>query len=293
MVGTLILKLFRILFKLVETISPALAVKWAIKLWLTPPPHKSSQFERSLMENASKRKVRFKESRYTRHTQAYYTEYSWGEGPSVLLVHGWGGRGSQMAHLAKPLITAGYRVITFDALAHGESTLKQTDIFEMSEIIKEIALSTNGFHAIVSHSLGGMVTAIALKDGLKTNKLVTSAPSATIHYYFKQFAKQTNASQRTINSLMEFIENEFEMKLDEMSLATIISKLDTPGLIIHDKDDKIIHYTESIALSKSWPNSELVFTERLGHRGILRNSEIIAKIVNFIGNNKSNVPRHT
>ena len=41
--------------------------------------------------------------------------WSWGEGPTVLLVHGWEGRGSQMAAFAAPLAEAGFRAVAFDA----------------------------------------------------------------------------------------------------------------------------------------------------------------------------------
>ena len=41
--------------------------------------------------------------------------------PSVYLVHGWGGRGSQLAAFVEPLVAAGHRVVLFDAPSHGDS----------------------------------------------------------------------------------------------------------------------------------------------------------------------------
>lgn len=43
----------------------------------------------------------------------------WGEGPAVLLLHGWAGRPTQFAHLIEQLVGAGYSVYALDAPAHG------------------------------------------------------------------------------------------------------------------------------------------------------------------------------
>ena len=45
----------------------------------------------------------------------------WGEGPAVLLLHGWAGRPTQFAHLIEQLVGAGYSVYALDAPAHGRS----------------------------------------------------------------------------------------------------------------------------------------------------------------------------
>ena len=51
----------------------------------------------------------------------------WGEGArTVYLVHGWGGRGAQLAALVEPLVEAGHRVVMFDMPAHGDSCLLYT-----------------------------------------------------------------------------------------------------------------------------------------------------------------------
>ena len=41
--------------------------------------------------------------------------WSWGSGPTVLLVHGWNGRGTQLGAFIEPLVARGYQVVAFDA----------------------------------------------------------------------------------------------------------------------------------------------------------------------------------
>ena len=47
--------------------------------------------------------------------------YVWGEGKTVLLVHGWGSRASHLAFLGKNIATSGFRAVAFDGPAHGNS----------------------------------------------------------------------------------------------------------------------------------------------------------------------------
>src|SRR5215218_8367466 len=39
--------------------------------------------------------------------------------PTVYLMHGWGGRGSQFGAMVEPLVGSGHRVVMFDNPAHG------------------------------------------------------------------------------------------------------------------------------------------------------------------------------
>ena len=40
--------------------------------------------------------------------------WSWGEGPAVYLVHGWGSRGGRLTAYAQPVVQAGFRAIAFE-----------------------------------------------------------------------------------------------------------------------------------------------------------------------------------
>jgi alpha-beta hydrolase superfamily lysophospholipase len=46
----------------------------------------------------------------------------WGEGRTVLLVHGWSGSHSDMHGLVPALVAAGIAAVTLDLPAHGDST---------------------------------------------------------------------------------------------------------------------------------------------------------------------------
>jgi pimeloyl-ACP methyl ester carboxylesterase len=55
-----------------------------------------------------------------------------------------------------------------------------------------------------------------------------------------------------------------------------------PLLLVHDKQDEITPYVSSLALKRAYPAAELMTTEGLGHRKILRDPAVIQRIVDFV-----------
>ncbi len=274
--------LVRARFQLLQKTSPKSATKFALKLWSTAPKYKPSFQEKALIESAGRKRIPFQESKYQPSQNTYYTLYSWGKGQSVLLVHDWGGCGAQMASLAQPLVKAGYQVITFDALAHGNSPGKQTDLSEIVGIIKDIEAKINGFHAIIAHSYGALAAGIALQDGVKANKLVVCSAATALDFYLRKFSKKLNASRETHGRIIVNVANRLRMNIEKLSLVHIAARLNRPILILHDRNDEVVDHQEALALSKCWPDSQLVMTSGLGHFGILKDSKTVQRIQQYI-----------
>ncbi|MBC8424724.1 alpha/beta fold hydrolase, partial [bacterium] len=114
--------------------------------------------------------------------------WSWGDGPTVLLHHGWGGRGAQLGAFAAPLVAAGFSVVTYDAPAHGASPGRFTNGVEFARTIAEASRQLHGLHAVVAHSLGCLATAYALRRPLPIDRLVFVAPPAGMSTHARQFA---------------------------------------------------------------------------------------------------------
>jgi pimeloyl-ACP methyl ester carboxylesterase len=279
----ILLAMFQTTFKMTQMLFPALAGKWAVRLFFTPRKFQRPKRESDFLRDGQKMKIPFRSDFKMGDQDDYYVRYDWcDKGPVVLLVHGWEGRGSQMGRFVEPLRKAGYRVISFDAIAHGDSPGKRTNMPEFAQIIKDIDKDVGGFHAIIGHSLGGTAAGYAVAEGVRTDKLITICSPATIEFILEAFAQQIHASQKTIRRLSQFLENFTGKSPGEFSFTNFAAKLKTAGQIIHDKHDKEIPFSQALALHKNWNESQLIFTERLGHRRILRDKEIISKIIDFI-----------
>lgn len=62
-----------------------------------------------------------------------------GDGRTVLLVHGWGGRSTDLAALATRLAAAGHRAVAVDLPAHGSSPGATTDLFALASAVAAAA----------------------------------------------------------------------------------------------------------------------------------------------------------
>jgi pimeloyl-ACP methyl ester carboxylesterase len=106
---------------------------------------------------------------------------SWGTGPPVYLVHGWGGCRAHLAIFVKPLVAAGHRVIAFDLPSHNESdpgalAPGRTTIVECAHAVRAVVQAHGPAHAIVAHSLGAKAAALATEWGTPVERLVFLAP---------------------------------------------------------------------------------------------------------------------
>jgi pimeloyl-ACP methyl ester carboxylesterase len=269
-------KIRRAKLLLLEKVSPKSAAKSGVELWFTPPRYQPATTERLLLEAASKKSVSFGSN------GGHYILYRWGRGPIVLIVHGWGGSAAQMTPLTKPLVAAGYQVVAFDALAHGASSGQQTDVLEMAAIVKDLALKLNSIHAIIGHSLGATAAVLAIKEGVKTQKLIVCSAAASMDYYARQFSHALNISRQTMNRIILSINHRMKRHIGDLSLIHLVPTLNLPALILHDKQDEVVQSGEALALSQCWPGSRLVQTTGLGHLGILGDPAAITTMLNYI-----------
>ncbi len=115
---------------------------------------------------------------------------NWGDenNETVLLSHGWGGRSTQFHALIQPLVDAGFRVVGFDAPAHGDSQGKQSNMLDVASIIAQIEKEEGLFKAIIGHSFGTSTALLAIsKFKVKPEKLVLIAYVADVQWVIKLF----------------------------------------------------------------------------------------------------------
>ncbi|KAA3610723.1 MAG: alpha/beta fold hydrolase [Calditrichaeota bacterium] len=296
----IVLKIFQIWFKLVETVLPVIARKWSVNLFFSPMRFKRPFREEAFVKKAQISKIPFQinltelynlewakgkvlNKQFNQNTdKTFYTLYELGEGPVVLLVHGWSGRASQMGSIATALADKGFKTITFDAFAHGSSPGKQTTVLEFVKIIKNIHEKFGPFEAIVGHSLGGIAAGKAITEGVECKNLITIGSPTTMNFILEAFGKIINASSTTQNYIKTFVEKYARANASEFSLTNIGQKLSVPGLLIHDKNDTEAEYDQALLFEEMWPQGRLVTTEGLGHSRILRDKKVLEIITSFV-----------
>lgn len=262
-------------FRGLSVVTPPLAVPIAARLWCTPMRGKMKPSERPVMEEAD---------RFSLEVEGNTIEgWSWGQaGSTILLLHGWGSRGSRLSSFVGPLREAGFRVATFDGPAHGSSTGKTTTGIYYSRALAAVAEHLGGADGIVTHSMGGWVASLGLARGISLERAVYIAPPDDMKYYSTMFAHQTGFSMKVQERAERRLEIETGVDWSQLRVENVYGGHDLPLLVIHDRDDPVTPLEQGEAVHRAWAGSELMVTEGLGHRRIVTDREVIARTVAFL-----------
>jgi pimeloyl-ACP methyl ester carboxylesterase len=211
--------------------------------------------------------------------------WTWGSAePTVLLVHGWAGRGMQLGGFVAPMLETGFRVVTFDAPGHGDSPGRRSSLPEMASAVEAVVRHLGRVDAIVAHSLGASATIAAIGRApapLGVGRLVTIAPSVDFDAVGEQFAKLSGFTPAVVRRMRRRIEKRFGIRWREIEAAALGGNIDLPLLVVHDRDDRDVGWLEGAALADSWPGARLMSTNRLGHRRILRDAAVLDEVARF------------
>lgn len=268
------LRLIRSLFGTLAKVSPGWAHKIAVKFFFSPRRGKPSADIRPLKKSAH--------TFYVKVNGKKVTVWSWGNGPAVLMVHGWEGYGLQFRNFIDPLLENGYRVLTFDAPAHGDSGGSQSNLPEFAETIRRIEKTVGHIEAVIGHSMGCAATTLALEEGLSVNAVGLIAGPATIDYIINEYATIFNLPETVIGRLKQTIASLFGRPTTAFAPAAIAPKLSVPAFIIHDRNDAMVNYENAEKLKASWKNARIMLTEGLGHKRILFENYVIEEMIRFI-----------
>ena len=261
--------------RILSRTSPKVASRVALDLFMTPRRHRTPDRERAQLVHARPFDVVLGD-------RTKLKAWSWGEGPLVLLVHGWEGRGSQLGAFVPPLVEAGYRVVAFDAPGHGASDGNRSSLPHFAYGLRGVVEATEEPHAIIAHSLGCAAATLAIREGLAVKRLVYVAPPLEPVDYTVRFGEILDLDEKVVEGLQRRIEERFLRKWSDYSLSLLAKEMTAPLLVFHDRDDRETFWSEGNALAEAWPGARLVTTTGLGHRRILRDPSVIAETTKFI-----------
>ena len=255
-------------------IFPELAGAWAERLFLTPP----RQGAASALDLIDAR------SSIVEHKGRYIATWRWGsiDSPAVLLAHGWGGYAAQLRAFVFPLLRAGFRVIAYDQPAHGISGGRLTGLPDFADVMAEVAWHHGEVQAVIAHSLGGAAAALAVARGLRLVSVVTVSPPADLVGYSRRFARWHWIPEPARRAMQAAIEERYGVRWEELELARLAPRLGARALVIHDRDDRVVPWTQGASFAHQWPGARLLSTDGLGHRRILEDQEVTRAAADFI-----------
>jgi pimeloyl-ACP methyl ester carboxylesterase len=201
----------------------------------------------------------------------------WGQGPTVLLMHGWEGRPTQFASLISALVDAGYTVVALDGPAHGRSPGHEANVVLFARAMLEAAAELPPLQAVIGHSMGGASAMLAVQLGLKTETLVSIAAPARILGVLRGFARYVRLPPKARSAFIRQVEQEVGMQASRLDVAHY--QLDMPGLIVHAEDDCFVPVNESQLIHEAWFDSRLLRLEEGGHQRVLADPRLIEGVL--------------
>ena len=261
-------------FRVLESVAPPVAVRLAVWKFCNPKRRPPRPEEARILAAADRIEFRLGGQRIVAH--------EWGSGPRILFHHGWSGSGAQMAPLADALARAGFRVTVLDARAHGESPGNQASLPTMGRDLAEIGKQLGDVYALVGHSMGAMIAARAMGEGLAAQRVVMMAAPAEIMPYARFFTKVFGLQDSTLQGMLSHLGHQTGLSPAEARAEGLAAGRTEPLLILHDRDDADVPVHHPEAWVAVWPGARLEFTEGLGHRRILRDRGAAQLVVEFM-----------
>ncbi|GAA2133751.1 alpha/beta hydrolase [Kitasatospora kazusensis] len=214
--------------------------------------------------------------------------YRWGNGKRpVLLVHGWQSRASRYAGFVDRLQALGLSPVSFDAPGHGDSGGHAVTILEYREVIGQLQDRYGPFHSVVAHSFGVTCAFLALRSGIKAERLVAVSGVSDFQFLLDEFCNQLNLNSRLRRDLRRRIEEELFPGTEDIwtlfDAKQHTEQIAVPILLIHDEDDTVVGVDQARKLKAAYGDqAELVTTRKLGHRKILAEQTVIDNAIGFL-----------
>jgi pimeloyl-ACP methyl ester carboxylesterase len=264
-------------FAFVQAISPALAGRLALRMFLTPPRRRLDPDDAPVVAQAVKSTV-------TIGADAF-TLWTWGSaGPVVVVLHGWGSHAARFGNFIAPLRAAGFTVIGIDAPAHGHSPGKYSDLPRFRDSLVAVLRAHEPVHAVIGHSLGGaaMLTVLAETKEFHPRRICIFGVPSDMDYILESFAMMLGLKTRALENLRARFTSRFGQSARDISIAAAAPHVRIPVMVVHDEEDSVAPITDATALAALIPGAALLRTKGLGHSGGLRDAATIERVVAFL-----------
>jgi pimeloyl-ACP methyl ester carboxylesterase len=288
------LKVTRLAFTQLETLSPVLAGRLAFELFCrTPSRHpKGTKAKQVFLAGRNRLRgaptVRLALSRGMAAAHQLPTAAPAGEKKRILVVHGWGSRAEYLTELAFGIRQAGADVVILDLPGHGASSGRRLDLKIAAEAIIAAERHFGKFDGVVGHSFGGAAVMMAagrvfpeLRQFHPGRIALIGSPSS-MGEVFHGFAASVGLGRAGIGAMRERAMELVGAKVDDLDGVGVARRIDKPLLVVHAEDDKEVNVGHAQRYIGVSPHVRHLWANGHGHRRIVSAPEVIAAVATFL-----------
>ncbi len=155
-------------------------------------------------------------------------------------------------------------------------------MFAFTESILEIAAELKGLEAVIGHSMGGAAALHAVQLGLPAERVVTIGAPAALPRVLARFSRWLSLPEAAERRFIAAVDRHVGIKSEELDFSRHAPQPGVSGLIVHDRDDREVPYSEAEALSAAWPQARLLATTGLGHGRVLADPDVVRTVTAFL-----------
>ena len=276
------LRYLRTKFKTLGMVSPPTAGKMAFDLFCTPYPKYKKRKAPAIFHQAQRKELKLKEGIIIKGFEWKATKDN---GKTVLIAHGYASFGYKFEQYVAPLLKMGYRVLIFDAPAHGRSEGKHINIPIYKSAIEQIHDQLGPIDHFIGHSLGGITLAMIAEtiENPMQHRFVLIAPATKTSTTFENYFNMMHFSEDIRNAFLDVIKQRSSQPISYFEADRAIENYTGPILWIHDENDPICPYADLKDFQKKAGDSiKFLITNSLGHNKVYKNQAVIDQIMQFL-----------
>ncbi len=268
--------------RLADVVAPAWTAQAVRRLYFRPPRFQPSKAEREVLAQGTPFVSGQGETQVVGRT--------FGQGPAVLLLHGWGGQMGQLTAFVEPLTRRGRRAVLVDWPAHGQSAGNATSLPRVARALLELQAVVGGFDAVVAHSFGAPAVLAAMARGASWRRLALLAPVSLLSRYFDRFSEAFGLSPEAKARFVAASEQWLGEPVASFEPLALAPKFTTPLLAVHSTEDEEAPLEDTRALVERWPGAQLEAVTGLGHRRLLKDAAVLRRVVDFVAEPQPGAP---
>ena len=217
-----------------------------------------------------------------------------GEGPAVLLVHGWEDDNSLWGPLIEQFRDFGRAVVAFDLPGHGFSPAETVSVQQAGAAILDVVREMGPIESVVAHSFGCPSTMYAMVGGLDVERVVLIAPPMHRKPRLRSDGTMDEGGPRmrrpgyntappeVMKRAQELYRERMGGPREVFDMEEAAPQMKAKALVIHSLDDETIPPQSAKDLAALWPGAEIDLVDGHGHRFVCQDDEVVRKVVDFI-----------
>jgi pimeloyl-ACP methyl ester carboxylesterase len=268
----------RALFRVLSMLSPELAARCALRVFTTPRSRRISGQDAGFLATAATRRLP------TAHGAVQIYEWP-GDGPAVLVLHGWISYAGQLGEMIEGLRSHRLRVVAFDAPAHGRSGGRQADLPSFRDALAAVSRACGPAAAILAHSFGAITAASWLAEDAAAARLraaVLVGLPRDIGYLFESFSIALGLRREVIGRLRALFRARYGGNPEDYAATVLAQRIHIPVLLVHGGADEYIPAEHAREVALQLRDGRIQVIAGLNHSAPLRDPDSIELMAQFI-----------